>query len=913
VLTAKEIRNGFIDFFKEKGHEFVPSSPIVPVGDETLLFANAGMNQFKDIFLGLVPPQYRRVVNSQKCLRVSGKHNDLEEVGKDTYHHTFFEMLGNWSFDDYFKREAIQWAWELFTRVWGIKPDRLWATVFAGDQTENLPKDDEAAELWTKVTSISTEKVLAFGKKDNFWEMGETGPCGPCSEIHIDLGPEACDMKNVPSHKCRVNGGCARFIELWNLVFIQFNRLPATQMAGKPTGELVPLSAKYVDTGAGLERIVAVLQKKKSNYDTDLFMPIIEATSNITGHKYTSKLGNKTDNAFRVIADHIRAVAFAVTDGATPSNEGRGYVIRRILRRASRFGRELGMHEPFMYKLVPVVVDRLGEAFPEIKARADYVSTVIESEETSFGRTLDRGIEIFSDAAEHAAKTPAKTISGEDAFQLYDTYGFPLDLTELMAQERGLKVDKAGFEVLMDQQRQRARAAQKSDSLMVTLTDTELPTTEDIHKYRTDSCDGRIVGWIDKEGFKNQGRIETGAEAGVILDRTCFYAEAGGQVGDCGRLESKTGKFIVENTTKVGNCIIHQGKLAEGSFNVSDKVKAIVSKDRNSIKKNHTATHLLQWVLQQVLGKSVAQQGSYVGPDYLRFDFTYPKAPTAEQLKEVENKVREKIAEDLPVTWVVMPREQAQKLGAMALFGEKYGNEVRVVGIGTEGEDQIGQALSREFCGGTHVDRLGSIGGFKIIKEESISAGVRRITALTGSALNAHLEKAGNIVDELSAMLKVPPDILIDRVAKLIEDNKRLSKELKTASKTSGSGIMAEAKQLLENCEKIAGSSIVVGRVSKTSAEQAREAIDMLKKKAKSAAIVLGFDDDGKVTLIAGVTDDLTTRGLKAGDIIKEIAPIVNGGGGGQPHLAQAGGKSPEKISDALTKAAKLIKEKLTH
>ncbi|MFB0555474.1 MAG: alanine--tRNA ligase, partial [Phycisphaerae bacterium] len=394
MSTAKQIRNDFIDFFKSKDHEVVPSSPIVPIGDETLLFANAGMNQFKDIFLGLVPPDYPRVANSQKCLRVSGKHNDLEEVGKDTYHHTFFEMLGNWSFDDYFKAEAIQWAWELLTEVWGIEQDRLWATVFGGDHAEGLPEDEEAANLWTKVTPIPAEKVLAYGKKDNFWEMGETGPCGPCSEIHIDLGPDMCDMKNVPGHKCRVNAGCARYIELWNLVFIQFNRLG--------DGKMVPLSARYVDTGAGLERIAAVLQNKQSNYDTDLFMPIIGRTSDITGHKYTSKLGNKTDNAFRVIADHIRSLVFAITDGAIPSNEGRGYVIRRILRRASRFGRELGMHEPFIYKLVPVVVDCLGDAFGEIRERADYVSTVIESEEASFGRTLDRGIEIFNTAARRA-------------------------------------------------------------------------------------------------------------------------------------------------------------------------------------------------------------------------------------------------------------------------------------------------------------------------------------------------------------------------------------------------------------------------------------------------------------------------------------------------------------------------------
>ncbi|MFH1882399.1 MAG: alanine--tRNA ligase [Planctomycetota bacterium] len=903
MLSAKQIRNGFIDFFKSKDHEFVPSSPIVPIGDESLLFANAGMNQFKDIFIGLAPPQYPRVANTQKCLRVSGKHNDLEEVGKDTYHHTFFEMLGNWSFDDYFKAEAIQWAWELFTDVWGIEPDRLWATVFGGDYADGLPEDEEAANLWTKVTTIPAEKVLAYGRKDNFWEMGETGPCGPCSEIHIDLGPEMCDMKNVPGHKCQVNAGCARYIELWNLVFIQFNRLG--------DGELVPLSAKYVDTGAGLERIVAVMQNKKSNYDTDLFMPIIDCTSDITGHKYTSKLGNKTDNAFRVIADHIRSLVFAITDGAIPSNEGRGYVIRRILRRASRFGRELGMHEPFIYKLVPVVVDCLGDAFGEITERADYVSTVIESEETGFGRTLDRGIEIFNTAAKRAQQSIKKIINGEDAFRLYDTYGFPLDLTELMAQERSLKVDTAKFNELMEQQRQRARAAQKNDSLVVTLADTELPATEDAHKYDTDSYESKLIGWLDDGSFKNQGQIETGAEVGIILDRTCFYAEAGGQVGDCGIIKSENAKFVVEDTAKIANCIIHQGKVVEGSFSVGENVKAIISKDRAEIKKNHTATHLLQWALQEVLGKSAAQQGSYVGPDYLRFDFTYPKAPTTKELKKVEDLVREKIASDLPLTCVVMPRADAEKLGAMALFGEKYGNEVRVVAIGAANERLLEEAFSREFCGGTHCDNTGQIGGFKIIKEESISAGVRRITALTGTGLNACLEKASDIVDELSAMLKVPSEALVDRVGQLIKDNKKLSKELRSAAKASGSDVMAEAKQLLQKCEKIGETSIIIGRLQNTRIEQAREAVDMLKKKAKSAAIVLGFGEDDKATLLAGMTDDLIKKGLKAGDIVKAIAPIIDGGGGGRPQMAQAGGKNPKKINDSLKKAAELIKEKL--
>jgi alanyl-tRNA synthetase len=712
-----------------------------------------------------------------------------------------------------------------------------------------------------------------------------------------------CDKKRVKGHQCGVNAGCGRFVELWNLVFIQYNHTD--------DGKLLELGAKYVDTGAGLERIAAVLQNKKSNYDTDLFMPIINSTADITGQEYTAQLGSAADNAFRVISDHIRSLVLAITDGATPSNEGRGYVIRRILRRASRFGRELGMHQPFMYKLVPVVVDSLSDAFGEIKARADYVSTVIESEEASFGRTLDRGIEIFNVAAEKASKKKQKTISGDDAFQLYDTYGFPLGLTQLMAEERSLKVDTAKFNELMEEQRERARAAQKSDSLMMALADNELPVTEDLHKYHTDACESEIVGFIDNEGFKDEGQIETDADVGIILDRTCFYAEAGGQVGDCGHLQSGQGRFIVDNTTRIANCIVHRGRLVEGAFSVGDQVKAIVSKDRNATRKNHTATHLLQWALQQAVDKSVAQQGSLVGPDYLRFDFTCPKALTADQIKKVEQLVREKIAEDLPVTCITMTRTEAEKLGAMALFGEKYGSEVRVVAIGAGTKDDLKDSFSREFCGGTHVGRIGSIGGFKIIKEESISAGVRRITALTGQGLADHLDRQSQIVDELSQILKVPAENLIDRVGNLIKENKELAKQLKSASKQKGSDVMAEAKQLLEKCEKIGQSSVITGRLSPAPVEQARAAIDMLKKKAKSAAIVLSFADGDKVTLLAGVTNDLIKKGVKAGDIVKEIAPIVDGGGGGRDQMAQAGGKNPQKINEALAKAAELIKQRL--
>lgn len=902
ALSAKQIRTGFIDFFRGKDHEFVPSSPIVPVGDQTLLFANAGMNQFKDIFLGLTSPKCRRAANSQKCLRVSGKHNDLEEVGRDGYHHTFFEMLGNWSFDDYFKAEAIEWAWQLLTGVWGINPEQLYATVFAGDANDKLPEDAEAAKLWTKVTSLPAERVLKFGKKDNFWEMGETGPCGPCSEIHIDLGPERCDKKNVTGHRCAVNAGCARYIELWNLVFIQFNRAEG--------GKLSPLGAKYVDTGAGLERIAAVLQGKTSNYDTDLFSPITDKVSAMTGKQFTSQMNNKTDNAFRVIADHIRALVFAITDGATPSNEGRGYVIRRILRRASRFGRELGLHEPFLYKLVPAVENCLGEAFPEVKARADFVSTVIESEEASFGRTLDRGLEIFNDAAEKAEKTKNKTIAGEDAFQLYDTYGFPVDLTQLMAQEQGLKVDTAGFEKLMEEQRSRARAAQKGTQLLVSLADAELPVTEDLQKYKTDCVAATIVGFIDEGAFKTDAEFQTDAEIGVVLDKTCFYAEMGGQVGDCGTIESDKGKLAVDATAKVADCVIHRGRVIEGTLAVGDKVTAVVSPDRDATSKNHTATHLLQWALQEVLGKSVAQQGSLVCPDYLRFDFTYPKAMTAEEIGRVEKLVREKIATDLPVTSAVLPREEADKLGAMALFGEKYGQEVRVVAVGAGEQDGLQEAFSKEFCGGTHVDRTGVIGGFKITKEESISAGVRRITALTGVGLEKYFEQRSGIVDELAVLLKVSPEGIVERVNKLLAENKKLAKQLKSAPRQGASDSLAEARRLLESCEKIGDVSVIIGKLSSTTVEQARAAIDMLKKKAKSAVIVLGFAEGDKATLLAGVTDDLTDK-ISAGGLLKQIAPVIDGGGGGRPNMAQAGGKKPEKLGDALAKAAEIIKTKL--
>ncbi|MFA5423447.1 MAG: alanine--tRNA ligase [Phycisphaerae bacterium] len=895
--SSNQIRSEFIKFFEQRGHKFVPSSPVVPIGDNTLLFTNAGMNQFKDIFLGLTNPGYNRAANSQKCIRAGGKHNDLEEVGVDTYHHTFFEMLGNWSFGDYFKAEAIEWAWELLTGVWKMDPSRLHATYFEGDKHHGVGPDEEAKKLWTKF--LPAERIHPGNLKDNFWEMGETGPCGPCSEIHYDDTPDK-------SGGALVNKDNPNVIEIWNLVFIQFNRNPDSS----GTGKLSPLPARHVDTGMGLERVTRFLQGKKSNYDTDLFTTLIDAIAELAGKKYTASETDEKDIAFRVIADHLRTLTFAITDGCVPSNDGRGYVLRRILRRASRFGRVLGMHEPFIYKLIPTLTGLMGDAFGEIRQRQDFVAGVIESEEASFGRTLDRGIEIFSSAAKRAEKSKDKTITGDDAFALYDTYGFPLDLTQLMARERGLKVDTAKFDELMDQQRQRARAAQKDTVVFAGLADTEMPVTDDSFKYKGNKIDAKLIGFIDEAGFKKQGAVETNGGVALVLDKTCFYAESGGQVGDCGTIETSHGKFIVEKTVKIADCVLHQGKVAEGKFNVSDEVKAAVSPDRNAIQKNHTATHLLQWALQKVVGKNVSQQGSLVGPDYLRFDFTCPKALSKEQIAEVEKLVNEKIAQDEPVSSVEMPIEQGRKLGAMALFGEKYGDVVRVVAIGADGERQVSDAFSREFCGGTHVERLGIIGGFKIIKEESIASGVRRITALTGTPMTNYLSVRSEIIDQLSQILKVPAEQLIDRVNAILDENKKLARELKAASKRGGTDVISEAKQLLEKCEKIGDVSVVIGRLSPTDAEQAREAVDMIKKKAKSAVVVFGYGEADKATLFVGVTDDLIKK-VKAGDIVKEISPIVDGGGGGRPQMAQAGGKNAAKIDDALAKAAEIVKAKL--
>ncbi|RKY93050.1 alanine--tRNA ligase, partial [candidate division KSB1 bacterium] len=684
-MKSNEIRNSFLDFFRSKGHKIVPSASVVPFDDPSLLFTNAGMNQFKNIFLGVEKPQFPRVANCQKCIRVSGKHNDLEEVGKDTYHHTFFEMLGNWSFGDYYKREAIEFAWELLTEVWKLPKERLWATVFY--------QDIEAEKLWKEITDINPKQVLRFDEEDNFWEMGEVGPCGPCSEIHIDLGEDFCDMKQVPGHVCQVNGGCSRFIELWNLVFIQFNRTE--------DGSFKELPARHVDTGMGFERIVAVLQGVKSNYDTDLFRPLFDAISEISGVEY-SGTDEAVAVAHRVIADHVRALSFAIADGALPSNEGRGYVLRRILRRAARYGRTLGMHEPFIYKLVPVLADVMGATYPELLEKHQYIATVIKSEEEGFSNTLDRGIELFENVAAKLIARKERVFPGNEVFRLYDTYGFPVDLTRLMAEERGLEVDLEGFEKAMSEQRRRAQQAQQFQF-----------EVRDFFGDAEEIPNSRFVGY---DTLETEVRIVSFKGNEFLLDQTPFYGEAGGQVGDTGVIFSPDHSFEVKvvNTIRAGTRIVHIGEVQSGRFeDVLQKplVARVDAERRKAIARNHTCTHLLHKALREVLGKHVNQAGSLVAPDRLRFDFTHFEKISESQLDEVERRVNEIIRANFAVEVLHKTFDEAKLMGATALFGEKYADVVRVVKI---------DDYSLELCGGTHLDFTGEIGYFRITTESSV-------------------------------------------------------------------------------------------------------------------------------------------------------------------------------------------------
>jgi alanyl-tRNA synthetase len=871
----------------------VPSSSVVPLDDPTLLFSNAGMNQFKDVFLGTGTRPYRRAANTQKCIRAGGKHNDLDDVGRDTYHHTFFEMLGNWSFGDYFKKEAIAWAWELLTEVWGMDKSRLHATVFEGDAPEGLAPDDEAAQLWRTVTDIDPSHIHLGNKKDNFWEMGETGPCGPCTEIHIDRTPGK-------TGSALVNGGTADVIEIWNLVFIQFNR--------DERGQLTPLPARHVDTGMGFERVTAVLQNKSSNYDTDVFAPIFAAIQKVTGAPpYGGRLDDLPDTAYRVIADHIRALTFALTDGARPGNVGRDYVLRRILRRAERYGRQyLGATKPFLVELVPAVVETMGHAFPELTKQPGKVADIICDEEESFIRTLDRGIKLFEEAASRSRKAGNTVISGKDAFKLHDTYGVYIDITEQMASEAGLKVDRAGFEEAMEDARKIAQGDRPK--LVTSALQGELPKSDDSPRYAGLACSGSVLGWVKDNVVVRSGRLPAGEQVGLLLDRTCFYAEQGGQVGDRGTITTPTGTFEVDDTQRLGDAVLHLGSVSQGHLEVGQTAKVSVGGDRPHTMRNHTATHLLNWALRKVLGDHVEQKGSLVDPDKTRFDFTQDKPLTPEQVAEVERLVNEKIYADLPVTATTLPLAEAKKIsGVRAVFGEKYPDPVRVLLIGPESPGQATREDSVEFCGGTHLHHTGEAGFFKIVGQELVGKGVRRVTAVTGRGAVAAVQHLSAVVDDLTDRLRCKPEDVAGRVEALQEEVKKLQAQLR---KGASSDLNSVGDRLLAESPEVNGTRVIVGEVPAAPVEQILAQLDRLRQKAKSAVIVIGWVEEGKVKFLCGVTEDVVSK-VDAGKLVGEVAKAAGGRGGGRGVTAQGGGTDPAKLPEALELARRVIRQKL--
>lgn len=849
-MTSNEIREQFLKFFENKNHKIVESSPVVPFNDPTLLFINAGMNQFKDVFLGTGTRDYKRAANTQKCIRVSGKHNDLEEVGHDTYHHTFFEMLGNWSFGDYYKNEAIKWAWELLTDVWKLPKERLWATVYR--------TDDEAFDIWKNETDINPSHILRFDEKDNFWEMGDTGPCGPCSEIHINLSD---DIENPEL----VNAGKPDCIELWNLVFIQYNR--------DEEGKLHELPNKHVDTGMGFERMCAVLQSKSSNYDTDVFTPIIKTIEDISGHKYKK---DEHQIAMRVISDHIRTLTFAIADGAVPGNEGRSYVLRRLLRRASRYARKLDLEKPFMYQLVDIIVDNMGNVFPEIVKQKDHIRKIIKAEEESFNVTLDRGIELFDEIINK--NNGKKIISGDDAFKLYDTFGFPLDLTKIMAKEKGFSVDEKRFNELMNKQKERSRK-----TVEVTLSFQPSVTHEIISKFR-DLSPTIFLGYDNLEA---EAEIISAEGGYLIVDKTPFYAESGGQIGDTGLLEVNGKTYKITDTQKVGNVFAHK-VVDEIKVEPGTVVRLKVDEQRRKdIMRNHSATHLLHAALRKVLGDHVQQKGSFVGPDYLRFDFTHFEKMTHDEIAEVEKIVNEKILDALKKKHHRdTPFEEAKKMGALMFFGDKYSDKVNVVQFGD---------FTLEFCGGTHVNNTSEIGLFKITSESSIASGIRRIEAVTGRGVDEYIKKQEDRIQKSEV-----------RINELLEEKKKLEKEL---SKLQLEEKLGGIDQIISDHIEINGIEVYRGKVEAAGIDELKSIGDELRNKIKSGVGLLIAQIDEKVQMVCIVSDDLVKeKKISAGKIVGEVAKLVGGGGGGKPHMATAGGKEIDRIDEALEKFPEIIK-----
>ncbi len=892
MRSAKEIRQDFIQFFVEKhGHTFVPSSSVVPLGDETLLFANAGMNQFKDVFLGTGNRPYQRAVNAQKCIRASGKHNDLDDVGRDTYHHTFFEMLGNWSFGDYFKREAIRWGWELLTKVWQLDEKRLHVTVFGGDNKENLEYDEEAAKFWREEAGVPPERIHAGSKKDNFWEMGTSGPCGPCTEVHYDRTPGA-------NGHSLVNSSSPDVIEIWNLVFIQYNR--------GLDGKLTPLPAKHVDTGMGFERITAILQNKNSNYDTDIFSPLMSAIRDVTGAEpYRAVLKNYRDIAYRVIADHVRTLTFAITDGAVIGPKERDYVLRRILRRAARYGRQhLQAKEPFLSKLVDTVVAEFGDAYPELKRNPDRVKSMIQREEEQFIRTLDSGIRFFQKVVATTRQENRGEIAGSDLFRLHDTYGLLKDIVEQMAEEEGLKIDEKGFEDEKLRAQELSRSAnQKVNSSAIS---GEIPDCNDSAKYELAPLTATILGWLMDNNVYRDGELISGQEAGIFLDKTNFYAEQGGQIGDTGNLQTVEGVFAVEKTVRLGDSILHVGKVKSGRIVAGSIAMAEVSSLRSEIMKNHTATHLLNLALRDVLGEHIEQKGSLVEADRLRFDFSHDQSITSEQLLTIEQKVNQWIQLDWPVSIYELPLEKAKQLGGVrAVFGEKYPDPVRVVGIGFKDLAQAKKEYSIEFCGGTHVQSCSSLGLFKIVSCESIARGVPRITAITSGKASQWALISGKLIDQMVSQLTCRAEELPTRIVKMQDEIKKLQKDLEKALEFQLSSVF---ERLVQNAKEIACCKIIIGELPGAPMELIKNQIDHLRKRSESTVVIVVWQQDGKVPILVGISDNLVKRKLSSAEIIKPIVEILGGGGSSKrAEFAQSSGKDPGKISQALQKAVEYL------
>ncbi len=874
MKTASEIREIFLQYFEDRSHRRVRSSSLVPRDDPTLLFTNAGMNQFKDVFLGLEKRDYVRAASSQKCMRVSGKHNDLETVGRTPRHHTFFEMLGNFSFGDYFKKEAIEFAWELVTDVFAIDSQRIVATVYR--------QDDEAYRIWREGIGLEESRVFRLGEKDNFWAMGDTGPCGPCSELHFDLtGQGGGDPETNPE----------RFLEIWNLVFMQFNR--------DDQGRQSDLPSPSIDTGMGLERIACVVQGLESNYDTDLFKPIIDSAYRLTGTPYGRDEAG--DTGLRILADHSRACAFLVADGVIPGNEGRGYVLRKILRRAIRHGKALGCDRPFIFELTSQVADLMSSAYPELEESREYVSKIVRNEEEKFSETLEHGLSRLEEICRRVRARDQSVLPGDELFRLYDTYGFPLDLARDIAQERGFSLDEAGFQEEMEEQRRRARASWSGGAKKLTPVHQALSEqghqTEFTGYQEISQVEGKVLALI-REG-RQERILEEGQQGEMVLDRSPFYAEAGGQVGDRGSAETETAQVSVENTfSPVAGLRLHSLRVVRGRLALGDRLNCSVAADRRvAIMRNHTATHLFHAALREVLGHHVKQAGSLVAPERLRFDFTHYKSVTPLELREIEELVNLKIRDDIEVQTEISDLDEAIKRGAMALFGEKYSQKVRVVDI---------PGFSLELCGGTHVGRTGQIGSFRIVGESSISAGVRRVEALSGEKALERFLEADDLVERVSSDLHVQREQLSEAVRRISTDLKDAAKRIEELQLKLA---QVESRDAVGHAREVNGIKVLAQRVDRLDRGALRQLADRLRNQLGSGVVVLGTPAEGKVSLVAMVSADLTDR-IRAGDLIRDVAPLVQGGGGGKPQMAEAGGKDPDGLPGALERVYGFVSEK---